>query len=127
MGRNSCLGRNAQCYSVAPVTLGEGCVVSQDSFLCTASHDYEDPAFRLVTAAISVEPEAWIAAGAFVGPGVTVGRGAVLGARAVVFKDVPAWAVVAGNPAVLIKYRRLRRQALRARAAGAMSSEKTEI
>ena len=37
--------------------------------------------------------------------GVTIGDGAVVGANAVVTRDVPPYAVVAGNPAKIIKYR----------------------
>ncbi len=48
---------------------------------------------------IDIGPEAWIAAGAFVGPGVSVGEGAVLGAQCVAFRSVEAWTVVVGNPA----------------------------
>ena len=51
------------------------------------------------------EANAWVAAAAFIGPGDTVGEGAIVGARAVVFKDVPARAIVAGNPAKVIKMR----------------------
>jgi serine acetyltransferase len=49
-----------------------------------------------------------IAAEAFVGPGVTIGDGAVLGARAALFSDAEPWSIYRGNPAVLIKQRRLR-------------------
>jgi virginiamycin A acetyltransferase len=38
-------------------------------------------------------------------PGVAIGDGAIIGARAVVAKDVPPYAIVAGNPAAVIKYR----------------------
>ena len=105
MGKNSCLGNYANCYCVGAVILGEGAVVSQYAHLCSASHDYRDPSFPLIVGPIAIGSLAWVAADAFVGPGVTVGDGAVVGARSVVFKDVPPWAVVTGNPAKLIKYR----------------------
>ena len=38
--------------------------------------------------------------------GVTVGRGCVIGAGAVIAKDIPDWAVVVGNPARIVKYRK---------------------
>ncbi len=38
-------------------------------------------------------------------PGVTLGDGVIVGARAVVAKDVPAWSVVAGNPARVVRRR----------------------
>lgn len=105
MERDSCLGHRVDCYSVAPIRIGEGAVVSQDVHLCTASHDYRDAAFPLISAPIVVGPLAWVAAAAFVGPGVTVGDGAVVGAASVVFRDVEPWTVVAGNPACSIKRR----------------------
>ena len=45
----------------------------------------------------------WIGDKATILPGVTIGDGAVIGANAVVTKDVPAYSVVAGNPARVIK------------------------
>jgi len=47
--------------------------------------------------------DAWIGAGAMVMRGVTVGEGGIVAAGAVVTKDVPAFSIVAGNPAVLIR------------------------
>ena len=38
-------------------------------------------------------------------PGVTIGHGAIVASRSVVTKDVPAYSVVGGNPAAVIKYR----------------------
>jgi acetyltransferase-like isoleucine patch superfamily enzyme len=46
----------------------------------------------------------WIGFDACVLPGVTIGEGAVIGARSVVAADVPAYAVVAGNPARVIRH-----------------------
>jgi len=49
--------------------------------------------------------DVWIGTGAFIKRGVTIGHGAVIGAHAVVTSDVPPFAIVAGVPATLIRYR----------------------
>lgn len=54
---------------------------------------------------VAIGHDVWIGRSAIVLPGVEIGIGAVVGAGAVVTKNVPAYAVVAGNPAKLIKYR----------------------
>ena len=52
---------------------------------------------------VVIEDDVMIGANAVVIEGVRVGRGAVVGAGAIVIKDVPAGAVVVGNPARIIK------------------------
>jgi acetyltransferase-like isoleucine patch superfamily enzyme len=54
---------------------------------------------------IVVGNDVWIGMGAAVLSGVQVGDGAVVGAFAVVTRDIPPYAVVAGNPARVIRYR----------------------
>ena len=103
------LGPNAICYSTAPVFIGRMATVSQYAYLCSASHDYEDRNFTLYAKPIRIESQAWVCADAMVGPGVTVGEGAVLGAKSAVFKDVEAWKVFAGIPAVFVKDRIIKR------------------
>jgi len=49
--------------------------------------------------------DVWIGSEAMIMAGVTIGSGAVIASRAVVTKDVEAYAVVGGNPAEVIKYR----------------------
>ncbi|MEI7465660.1 MAG: putative colanic acid biosynthesis acetyltransferase [Burkholderiales bacterium] len=66
-------------YNPAPTHLGSHCVVSQDAYLCGATHDIDDPAFPMVSAPITIGPYAWICARAVVCSGVNVGEGAVLG------------------------------------------------
>ncbi len=107
MGEHSTLGDDVDCYNVAPIELGAGAVVSQHTHLCTASHDYEDPTFPLISRPIKICDRAWVAAGAFLGPGVTIGQDAVVAARACVVKDVDPAVVVGGNPARIIKHRDL--------------------
>ena len=52
-----------------------------------------------------IENDVWIGAGAIILSGVKIENGAVIGAGAVVTKDVPAYAVVVGNPARILSYR----------------------
>jgi chloramphenicol O-acetyltransferase type B len=49
--------------------------------------------------------DVWFGREAMVMSGVTIGDGAVIGARALVTKDVPAYAIVAGSPATLVRFR----------------------
>ena len=105
VGRYSCLAPHTEVYNKARVTIADHVVVSQDTMLCTASHDIASATHALVTAPITVHSSAWIAAGCFVGMGVTIGEGAVVGARGCVFRDVEPWTVVGGNPARFIKRR----------------------
>jgi putative colanic acid biosynthesis acetyltransferase WcaF len=105
MGPDSCLADDVDCYAVDKVVLGQSAIISQQVMLCTATHDYNDPEFRLVTRPIVVGAHAWVGARAFIGPGVAIGEGAVVGAASAVFRDVKAWMVVGGNPARDLKKR----------------------
>lgn len=104
-GRSVAIDEGVDLYNVAPISLGHVVSVSRRAFLCTASHDISDIVRPLKTAPIRIGNGVWIGAEAYVGPGVTIGDGAVIAARAVVVKDVPAWTVVGGNPAKVIKNR----------------------
>ena len=54
---------------------------------------------------VAIEDDADIGIGAIVLPGVTIGQGAIIGAGSVVTRDVPAYAVVAGSPARILRHR----------------------
>jgi putative colanic acid biosynthesis acetyltransferase WcaF len=105
MGDFSCLASEVDCYNVASVIVGEKAIVSQKTYICTASHDYQSRTFDLVEGAVVIGAHAWVAAGAFIGPGVRIGDGAVLGARSVALDDIGEWIVAAGHPARPLKKR----------------------
>jgi putative colanic acid biosynthesis acetyltransferase WcaF len=99
-------GDGAEIYNPAPVTLGSHAILSQDAYVCAATHDYDDPAFPLLAYAMNIGAYAWVCARASVAPGVNVGEGAVLGLGSVATRSLDAWGVYAGVPAVKVKERR---------------------
>jgi putative colanic acid biosynthesis acetyltransferase WcaF len=106
VGPDAGIGDRAILYSLGPITIGAAATVSQNAHLCAGTHDFRRRDMPLIKPPVAIGPGAWICADAFVGPGVTVGEGAVVGARAVAMRDVPAWAIVAGNPARKVSERR---------------------
>jgi putative colanic acid biosynthesis acetyltransferase WcaF len=105
IGNDVAISHGVVFYNLGGTIIGDRAVISHDAYLCGGTHDYTKKAYPLVRLPIIIEDDVWIGAGAFIGPGVRIGQGAVVGARAVVFKDVPPWKVVAGNPARIIKDR----------------------
>ncbi len=55
---------------------------------------------------VNIGDDVWLGRNVIVLPGVTIGDGAIIGAGAVVTKDIPPYAIVAGTPAKLIKFRK---------------------
>jgi maltose O-acetyltransferase len=99
------------------ITIGDGCAIGTGVQLLAVGHPVQpderfvagdpaaDPPFRVASIAkpIVVHDEVWIGGGAIVLGGVTIGRGSTIGAGSVVTKSVPAFSVVAGNPARVIR------------------------
>jgi putative colanic acid biosynthesis acetyltransferase WcaF len=98
-------GDGVEIYNPSLMQLGSHVILSQDCYLCGATHDYNDPAFPLLAYAMSIEPYAWICARASVAPGIRVGEGAVLGLASVATRDLEPWTVYSGNPAQPLRKR----------------------
>jgi putative colanic acid biosynthesis acetyltransferase WcaF len=108
MHEHACIGDDVDVYNVATITIGANSTVSQYSYLCGATHDFENPAHPLVPRPITLGASCWLAADVFVAPGVTIAEGTVVGARSSVFDDLPPWVIAVGTPAKPIKPRILR-------------------
>ena len=73
------------------------------------SHGYEDitkpimPQELISKGPVVIEDDCWLGFGCEILSGVHIGRHSVVAARAVVTKDVPAYSIVAGNPARIVK------------------------
>jgi len=104
---NCTLGDGVDCYSVGKVTVGKHATISQQTVLCTASHDYSQLHLPLTVGGIAIGDYAWLTAQVFVMPGVSIGEGAVVGVRSTVFKDIPSWKMAVGTPCRVVGDRSL--------------------
>lgn len=91
----------------APIHIGNGVIIGDRVHVLTCSHNIDSPEWDLKSYGIEIEDYAWIATKALILPSCRrIGRGAVVGAGSVVVHDVPAMAVVSGNPAQIIRQRK---------------------
>lgn len=105
VGDESGIANDVTLYSQGLITIGQRAVISQGSYLCAGTHDFDKPGFPLITKPIVIGDHAWVAAQAFIHPGVTVNEGCVVGARSVVTSDLPEWTICSGFPAKTLKQR----------------------
>lgn len=99
------LGDHAEIYNPSPAYLGSHAIVSQQAYVCGATHDYNDPAFPFISFPIRLGAYSWVCARASVGPGASLGEGAVLGLGSVATSELEPWTVYAGVPARKVKQR----------------------
>ena len=111
IGEDSWVGQGVFFHSAGDITIGAEVGIGPFVKILTSSH--EIPADQTTSildaplrfAPVTIERGADIGVGAILLPGVTVGAGAQVGAGAVVTQDVPAFAIVAGNPAKVLRTR----------------------
>lgn len=104
-GDRVCVADGAELYNPSPLIMGSHCIVSQGAYICGATHEYNDPAFRLVHFPMRLGPYSWICARAMVNPGVNVGAGAILALGSVATRDLEPLGIYAGIPARKVKER----------------------
>jgi putative colanic acid biosynthesis acetyltransferase WcaF len=99
------LADQAEIYNPSLIYFESHCIVSQQAYICGATHDYNHPDFPMVSYSMRFGAYAWICARASVSPGVNVAEGAVLGLGSVAGHDLEPWTVYSGVPAVRVKSR----------------------
>jgi putative colanic acid biosynthesis acetyltransferase WcaF len=114
---------DAELYNPSLLYVGSHCIVSQGAYICGATHEYNDPSFRLVHFPMRLGAYSWICARAAVNPGINVGNGAILALGAIATRDLEPFGIYAGIPAHKVKERP--RNAVPAAFANALSQ--TEI
>lgn len=88
------------------VIIGNNVDIAQETNIWTEQHDYNSPTYMSVCKEVIIEDYVWLSSRVTVLPGVHIGRGSVVASGAVVTKDVPPLAIVAGIPAKIIGYRK---------------------
>jgi len=99
IGENSVINRGVYLDGRATLMIGNNVNISHQTLIQTLTHDAQNRDFIAIEKPVAIEDDVWVGARALICPGVRVGRGAVIGAGSVVPKDVPAYWIVAGNPA----------------------------
>ena len=102
VGQNSGIGPGCELYNVDKIIIGEKVNISQDVYICTASH-MRDENFTLIGSPVFIGDGCWVAAKASILPGVKLANDSVIGACSVVSNRVKEPGTYIGNPAVRIK------------------------
>jgi len=106
VGKNFYANYNCTILDVAPVTIGDNCMLAPNVAIYTAGHPLH-PAARNTLYEYGVEvtigDNVWIGGNVVITPGVHIGSNTVIGAGSVVTKDIPEWVVAAGNPCRVIR------------------------
>lgn len=123
IGPDSYIGPHAVLYGIGGLTIGRDALIAGNTVIVPGNHIFSDPRVPIreqgiVTEPVSIGDDVWIGAHVTVLAGVTIGNGAVIAAGAVVNRDVPAYVIVGGVPARVLKSRLEREKHLHLAAGG---------
>lgn len=109
---NVFIGKQAYIDAIGDVRICSGTMIGPRVTIISANHYYNGFDLkavpydnRYIVKNIIIEENVWIGANVSILPGVTIGEGSIIGMSSVIIKDVPKYAIVAGNPARVIGYR----------------------
>ena len=101
-GKHVFINHSFTAMSIGGIEIGDNVQIGPHVTIVTDNHDLKNR-YVLRCGTVRIGKNAWIGAEAKIMPGVTIGENAVIAGGAVVTKDVPANAIVGGNPAKLIR------------------------
>lgn len=108
IGDHCWIGERVWIDNLCRVRIGNNGCLSQGAMLLTGNHHYSLPTFDLQVASIVLEEGVWIGAQSTVCPGVNCHSHSVLAVGSVATKDMDAYTIYQGNPAVAVRERKMK-------------------
>ncbi|WP_205757974.1 WcaF family extracellular polysaccharide biosynthesis acetyltransferase [Lutibacter sp. HS1-25] len=105
VGDHVWIGENTWIDNLDNVSIGNNVCISQGAMLLTGNHDYTISSFDYRNAPIIIEDGVWIGAKSVVCPGITCRSHAILAVGSIATKDLEAFTIYQGNPAIKIRER----------------------
>jgi acetyltransferase-like isoleucine patch superfamily enzyme len=110
IGDESWIGQQVFMHAAGGIRIGARVGIGPGVKILTSQHEESGRGVPvlfspLALAPVVIEDDADVGIGAVILPGVRIGTGAIIGAGSVVTRDVPAYAVVAGSPARILRHR----------------------
>jgi len=110
IGHNSSLNKNAWIGN--DTVIGDDVMMGPNVVMLSGSHNFDRIDIPMTEQGaparnpIIIGNDVWIGTRSIILPGVKIGNHSIIGAGSVVTKEVPDWAIVGGNPAKVIRYRK---------------------
>lgn len=115
MGTNCWIGGFTCLYANPPgMVIGNNVIFADHVTVVNNFHNYKSSDmlpfdYRAIARPVHIGDNVWIGMNSIILPGVKIEEGAIVAAGSVVTKSVPKCAIVAGNPARIVKYRDIRK------------------
>jgi len=107
IGDNVWIGEEVWIDNLGKVKIGNNVCLSQGAMLLCGNHNYKKETFDLIVRDITLEDGVWVGAKSVVCPGVTMKSHSILTAGSILTKDTEEFGIYQGNPAVMVKQRRI--------------------
>ncbi|MEO5975591.1 MAG: WcaF family extracellular polysaccharide biosynthesis acetyltransferase [Chryseolinea sp.] len=107
IGEDCWIGESVWIDNLDDVVIGNNVSISQGAMLLTGNHDYTISSFPYRLGKITIEHGVWIGAQSVVCPGVVCKSHSILTVHSVASKNLDAWTINTGNPAVFIRARKM--------------------
>lgn len=112
VGKEAALGTNFKSIQ-RKITIGNYLMMAEDVIFVGGGHKFDNLEIpmghqgELEKTPLVIEDDVWIGTRAMILPGChRIGRGVIIGAGSIVTKDIPDFAIVGGNPAKILKFRK---------------------